>query len=259
MNHDSSTIGWNQASKDWCDSIAADAIEGHPTIDPGVLFIDRLFGWMGNIIGKQILDLGCGEGRHARAAAQRGAQVTAIDCAAFSIACAEEKALEAGLRIAHHVRNSNDLHGIEDGSFDIVLCAMMLMDCEDLRGTIREIARVLKPAGRLFVSVLHPCFAVSGKEREGIGRMDSGIDKKVVVKNYFYPTQWEEPLFEGGPPVIWYHRTLQDYVKAFAASGLAVVDLNEPVPTQEQATLSVNVARLQKIPIFLFMEMQKIC
>ena len=88
--------------------------------------------------------------------------------------------------------------------------------------------------------------------------MDSGIDKKVVVKNYFYPTQWEEPLFEGGPPVVWHHRTLQDYVKAFAACGLAVVDLNEPVPTAEQAALSVDVARLRKIPMVLFMEMQKI-
>jgi len=51
---------------------------------------------------------------------------------------------------------------------------------------------------------------------------------------------------------------LQDYVKAFAACGLAVVDLNEPVPTQSQAALSDDVAWLQKIPIFLFMEMQKI-
>jgi len=256
VNHDSSTIGWNQAGKDWCDAIAA----GGHSMDPGVLFIDRLFGWMGDIAGKRVLDLGCGEGRHARALAHRGAQVTAIDCAAYSISCAEEKAREAGLRIAHHVRNSNDLYGIEDGSFDIVLCTMMLMDCEDLTGTIKEVARVLKPSGRLFVSVLHPCFAVSGKDREGIGRMDIGIDKKVVVKNYFYPTQWEEPLSNSEVPVIWRHRTLQDYVKAFAACGLAVVDLNEPVPTEEQIALSedIHVAWLQKIPIFLFMEMQKI-
>ncbi|MDR2687713.1 MAG: methyltransferase domain-containing protein [Oscillospiraceae bacterium] len=257
MHHDSSTLGWNRNSKYWCDAIAADAIEGRTTMDPGVLFIDRLFGWMGGIAGKQILDLGCGEGRHARGLARLGAQVTAIDCAAFSIATAEKKAREEGLDIAHHVRNSNDLYGIDDSSFDIVLCTMMLMDCADLQGTVREVARVLKPSGRLFASVLHPCFSVSGKDREGIGRMDSGIDRKVVVKNYFDPTQWEEPLFEGGVPVVWHHRTLQDYVKAFGACGLAVVDLNEPVPTEEQAALAENIAWLRKIPIFLFMEMQK--
>jgi len=67
MKHDSSTIGWNQAGKDWCDAIA----KGHP-MDPGFLFMDRLFGWIGDIAGKRVLDLGCGEGRHARAAVRRG-------------------------------------------------------------------------------------------------------------------------------------------------------------------------------------------
>jgi len=254
LREDSSTIGWNQASQDWCAAIEANDPDA---LDPGALFMPLVFGWMGDIAGKRILDLGCGEGRHARALAQRGAQVTAIDCAAFSVARAEEKAREAGLRIAHRVRNSNGLHGIEDGSFDIVLCAMMLMDCEDLHGTIREIVRVLKPSGRLFASVLHPCFAVSGREGEGIGRMDKGLEKKVVVKNYFYPTQWEQPITKTGATVIWRHRTLQDYVKAFTAGGLTIVDLNEPVPTDEQAARSVNIAWAQKIPIFLFWELRK--
>jgi len=254
MLEDSSTIGWNQAGKDWCEAIEANNPDA---LDPGVLFIDRLFGWMGDIAGKRVLDLGCGEGRHARAAAQRGAEVTAVDCAAFSVARAEEKAREAGLRITHYVRNSNDLYGIADGSFDIVTCCMMLMDCEDLCGTVREITRVLKPSGRLFASVLHPCFAVSGKDREGISRMDEGIDRKAVVKNYFYPTQWEEPITKTGTTVVWRHRTLQDYVKAFKQGGLTIADLNEPVPTEEQAALSVNIAWLKKIPIFLFWELRK--
>jgi len=250
---DSSTIGWNQASKDWCEAVE----QGNHLVDPGFLFLQRLFTWMGDVAGKRILDLGCGEGRYARGLAQLGADVTAIDCAAYSIAYSEKKAREGGLRITHHVRNSNDLYGIEDSAFDIVLCCMMLMDCEDLPGTIREIARVLKPSGRLFASVLHPCFAVSGKDREGIGRIDEGLERKVVVKNYFYPTQWEEPIVQSGAAVVWRHRTLQEYVKAFAAGGLCVVDLNELVPTDEQAALSVDIAWLQKIPIFLFWELQK--
>lgn len=74
------------------------------------------------------------------------------------------------------MRNSNDLFGLPDASFDVVLCSMMLMDCEDLEGTLREAARVLRPEGRLFASVLHPCF--DGNHESGIGRQGTGIDRR---------------------------------------------------------------------------------
>jgi len=255
MREDSSTFGWNRASEDWC--AAVEANDPH-RLDPGVLFMDRLFGWMGDVAGKRILDLGCGEGRYARALAGLGAEVTAIDCAAHSIERAKEKARESGLSITHYVRNSNALYGIEDSSFDMIVCCMVLMDCEDLNGTLKEAARVLKPTGRMFTSILHPCFAVTGARREGIGRMDHGIDRKVVVKDYFRPTEWEEPIAKNGVPVIWRHRTMQEYVKAFVASGFHIADLNEPVPTDEQAAICEHVAWLRKIPIFLFWELQNL-
>ena len=79
------------------------------------------------------------------------------------------------------------------------------------------------------------------------------------MKNYFFPTDWEQPMIkDSAATVIWRHRTLQEYVKAFTAGGLSIVDLNEPVPTEEQATQGVvGIAWLRKIPIFLFWELQK--
>jgi hypothetical protein len=132
---------------------------------------------------------------------------------------------------------------------------MMLMDCEDFEGTIREVVRVLKPSGKLFASVLHPCF--NGNYNEGIGRQGEGINRQVVVKNYFSPTQWEAPLNNGKTSVIWRHRTLEDYVKVFVKSGLTIIDLNEPQPTKEQAEISTAIAWLQKIPLYLFWELSK--
>ena len=85
--------------------------------------------------------------------------------------------------------------------------------CEDFEGTLREAYRVLKKGGQLFASVLHPCF--DGNHDTGIGRQGVGIDRHIVVKNYFEPKEWEAPLWKGTIPVIWRHRTLQDYVKAF--------------------------------------------
>ncbi len=110
---------------------------------------------------------------------------------------------------------------------------MMLMDCEDLEGTLREAVRVLKPSGRLFASVLHPCF--DGNHDIGIGRQGIGLDRQVVVKNYFEPKEWEAPLWLGTIPVIWRHRTLEEYVKTFIKVGFTIVDMNEPRASDEQA------------------------
>ncbi|MGN6712470.1 class I SAM-dependent methyltransferase [Anaerocolumna jejuensis] len=208
---------------------------------------------LGNVSGKTILDLGCGEGGYSRALAKKYAVVTAVDCSENAIKYCVSKAKEEQLKITYHVRNSNDLYDIADGTFDIVLASMMLMDCEDFEGTIKEITRVLKPSGKLFASVCHPCFHTSG----GIGRQDKGIDKKVVVSNYYHPTEWEAPLHSGSVKVIWRHRTIEDYVKAFIKGGLTITDLHEPIPTDEQASIAVDIAWMQKIPIFLFWELKK--
>lgn len=224
MKKDSSTESWGnvEMSDEWIQMAQNNPHRIH-------FIMPFTFKQIGDVSGKVILDLGCGEGGYSRELARKGASVTGVDCAENAIKYCETKANEEKLQIAYHVRNSCDLYDISDETFDIVLASMMLMDCEDFEGTIREITRVLKPHGRLHASVCHPCFHASG----GIGRQDKGIDKKVVVSNYYHPTQWEAPLSSGNVKVIWRHRTMEDYVKAFIKYGLTITDLNEPVPTDE--------------------------
>lgn len=208
---------------------------------------------LGDVSGKVVLDLGCGEGGYSRELARKGARVIAVDCAENAIKYCVSKSKEDQLEISYYVRNSCDLYDIANDTFDIVLSSMMLMDCEDFEGTVKEITRVLKPSGKLFASVCHPCFHYSG----GIGRQRINGDKEVVVSNYYYPTEWEAPLSSGSVPVIWRHRTIEDYVKTFIKCGLTIVDLNEPIPTEEQAAINEDIAWMQKIPIFLFWELKK--
>ncbi len=248
MKQDSSTVAWNAMGDEWFE-LAQTGESRNCFIMPNMLK------FMGDVKGKKILDLGCGEGGYSRELTKRGAQLVSIDCSKKAIEYAAALAKEENLSITHFVRNSNDLFDIESEQFDVVLCSMMLMDCEDFEGTLREVVRVLKPGGRLFASVLHPCF--DGNHETGIGRQGVGIDRQVVVMNYFEPKEWEAPLYKGTIPVIWRHRTLEDYVKTFLKVGLTIVDMNEPQATDEQAQISVAMAWLKKIPLYLYWELKK--
>lgn len=248
MKQDSSTIAWNAMGDEWFE-LAQTGESRNFFIMPNMLR------FMGDVNGKKILDLGCGEGGYSRELTKKGAQLVSVDCSERAIEYAISLAKKENLSIEHFVRNSNDLFDIKSEQFDIVLCSMMLMDCEDLDGTLREAARVLKPNGRLFASVLHPCF--DGNHETGIGRQGTGIERQVVVKNYFEPKEWTAPLYKGTIPVIWRHRTLEEYVKSFLKAGFTIVDLNEPQANEEQAQISVALAWLKKIPLYLYWELKK--
>ena len=245
MIQDSSTICWNKAGKEFCDVAQKNDFRMY-------FIMPYTLQQLGDVSDKKILDIGCGEGGYSRALAHKGANVTSIDCAIDPINFAIKKAAEEGLKIKHFVRNSNDLYDIEDNTFEIVLSSMMLMDCEDLFGTVKEISRVLKPGGKLFVSVLHPCF--TGKNIRWLGGDD---ETKVVVEDYFSPKEWEASIVGISSPIIFRHRTLQEYVKVFTQNGLRLVDMNEPLPTNEQIEKSSRIRWLLKIPMFLFMELKK--
>lgn len=248
MKNDSSTESWNGLGSEW--------FELAQTAESRMCFImPYTLKKLGDVSNKKILDLGCGEGGYARELAKKNANVTAVDCAEKAVNYSIEQAEKCGLSIRHFVRNSNDLQGIENDTFDIVLCSMMLMDCEDFEGTVREVVRVLKPSGKLFASVLHPCF--DGNHENGIERKGERSNRQVIIKNYFEPKVWEAPLNRGKTPVIWRHRTFEEYVKTFISCGLTITDLNEPRATDQQAEKSNAMAFLHKIPLYLFWELRK--
>jgi SAM-dependent methyltransferase len=110
--------------------------------------------------GQRVLDLGCGEGRHAITAwLEAPVEVVGVDLAASALATAGRRArdFEPGTggdgRALSWVRGSGLSLPFADSSFDRVICAEVLEHIGDYQAMLAEIRRVLKPGGVLAVSV----------------------------------------------------------------------------------------------------------
>lgn len=99
-----------------------------------------------------VIDIGCGHGRSLGALATRAAsgRVVGVDPSDLmtEIAVTRNKALVKAGRVKVMVASAADLPFADD-TFDKALCVHVIYFWRDLRTSFREIARVLKPGGRL--------------------------------------------------------------------------------------------------------------
>ena len=107
----------------------------------------------GPLAGLRVLDVGCGDGAYAVAAAQRGALVWAVDAAPEMIAAARRRAAEQDASIGLQLADAAKLP-FADASFDVVLAVTVLCFVADANTALSEMARVLAPGGRLVVGEL---------------------------------------------------------------------------------------------------------
>ncbi len=106
----------------------------------------------------RVLELGCGPGALWRANLERippGWEVTLSDFSAGMIAQARASLEDAGHPFAFRVLDAQDIP-FPAGHFDAVIANHMLYHVPDLGRTLAEIARVLRPGGRLYAATNGP-------------------------------------------------------------------------------------------------------
>jgi SAM-dependent methyltransferase len=98
--------------------------------------------------GDRVLDVACGNGNAALAAARRYSLVTGVDYVASLLDRARARALANGLTIDLREGDAEDLP-FPDGAFDVVLSTFGVMFSPDQPRAARELLRVCRPGGRI--------------------------------------------------------------------------------------------------------------
>ncbi len=112
-----------------------------------------VFDLAGPVGGLDVLDVGCGDGAYAVALARRGARCSGVDLSAGALAQARRNARQAGAPVALAAADAARLP-FPAGRFDLVVSVTALCFVASPDDSLREMARVLRPGGRVVLGVL---------------------------------------------------------------------------------------------------------
>ena len=174
-----------------------------------------VLGLLGDVTGKRVLDAGCGPGLYAEELVRRGASVVGFDESPEMVRLARRRLGDAA---EFRVQDLGQRIGwADDGSFDLAVMALVIHHVDDRVGALREIHRVLRPAGRLVISTHHP---TADWRRQGGSYFDAEVIEE-TWKRGWQVRYWRQPLT----------RTCAE----FAEAGFWIERLVEPLPVPEMA------------------------
>ncbi|EIL94828.1 bifunctional 2-polyprenyl-6-hydroxyphenol methylase/3-demethylubiquinol 3-O-methyltransferase UbiG [Rhodanobacter spathiphylli] len=110
----------------------------------------------------KVADVGCGGGLLSEALARAGARVTGIDLGSKVIDVARLHLYESKLSVDYRVQSSAELAAVEAGSFDVVCCMELIEHVPDPEALVSDLAAMLKPGARLFMSTINRTPAAFG-------------------------------------------------------------------------------------------------
>jgi len=214
--------GWNIISKDYQSSVRISLDDVHyGPISPG----EKELKLLGEVEGKDILEIGCGGGQNTIVLAKWGARPVGLDISEEQIKYATRLARKHKVKVQFHVGNMEGMGMFNDESFDIILSSCAIGYSENPGQVFHEVFRILRKDGLFVFCVVHP---IANRGRV----VRYGKRKLWGLGNYFDRRRrtWAWKFDKCSAKFYGYHRTFQDYFNSIVSAGFIVMKVLEPEP-----------------------------
>ena len=121
------------------------------------------------LLGQNVVDIGCGGGILTESMAAAGANVLGVDMAEGPLTVAKLHKAESGADVTYEQTTAESLAADRAGEFDVVTCLEMLEHVPDPARVVESCAELVKPGGQVFFSTINRnpksfVFAIVGAE-----------------------------------------------------------------------------------------------
>jgi SAM-dependent methyltransferase len=202
---------------------------------------------LGDVRGRRVIDLGCGDGAFGRTLLAAGA-------ASYLGVDGSRTMVERARQQLTHGPGQVVLGDLEDftaptNSADLVICRLALHYVADIGPVLDAVAGCLRPGGRFVMTVVHPVITAHDNRPEG-------PRTSWIVDHYFELGPRTRPWM--GSHIVWHHRTVEHHVQALLVAGLTLGALREcePVPDRCAGELA-ELDRRRRVPLFLLLRGDK--
>lgn len=209
----------------------------------------------GEVDGKRLLDVGCGNGYLAREMARRGAAVTAFDISPRMIDHARRIETREPLGIEYKVLDAAEITAcFPTGSFDTATSCVSLVDMPGIPRVFQGVFSVLRPGGRFIVSITHPCTDTPYRAWE---KDEAGRKLSLRIDRYYergpLDFTWSGWPYEFTTPS--WHAPLEDWFDWILGAGFHLRSLREPRPTAQALAVHPDLEDAARVPYFLLFDL----
>ncbi len=207
--------------------------------------------------GRQILDIGAGQGVLAPYVAEGGARYTGVEISPKLLSLARQHHGKHGRFLQGDARHLPQVKGLEAGAFDAAVFLLSIEDMNPLADVVESAAWALKARGQVVILMRHPCFRVPRQSGWGFDEGRSLQYRR--VDRYLTPLSVPMKSYgkERSGTTISFHRPLNHYINEMAVSGLLLDRLHE-IPTYKTGETRAERLANEEIPLFLALRAIKI-
>jgi SAM-dependent methyltransferase len=206
----------------------------------------RLFGSLGSLEGRRVLELGGGSGHNAVALARQGAKVITIDPWWGRLERVRDAADKAQVKVELHQGDPAEIAFVRADTIDAVLSVFTLATVPDLDRVFRQVHRVLRREAPLILSLPHPAFTMIDP---------SAGDPWRVSRSYF--DRARRPFTTDDASGNEYVRNIADLLTSLLRANFRIDTVLEPAPLADAVRTAFWIPAMDLVPSTLIIRARK--